>query len=70
MDRWNSPPHPSIPAYLQVFADRHQELVRSLPLAQRHKEELPGSGKGISARAAPSVTAQSPGDQDTLNSPR
>lgn len=47
MDGWSPPPHPSIPSYLQVFADRPQELVRGLPLAQRHKEELPGSGKGF-----------------------
>lgn len=56
MDGWSPPPHPA-PAYLQVFADRPQELVRGLSLAQRHEEELPGSGKGICARAAPSVMA-------------
>lgn len=59
MDGWSPPPHPA-PTYLQVFADRPQELVRGLSLAQRHEEELPGSGKGICARAAPSVMAQGP----------
>lgn len=65
MDGWSPPAHP-VPTYLQVFAHRPQELVRGLSLAQRHKEELPGSEKGICARAAPSVTAQSPPGTETL----
>lgn len=48
-------------AYLQVFADRLQELVRGLPPAQRHKKELPGRGKVVCTRAAPLVMAQGPG---------
>lgn len=48
MDGWSPPPHP-VPAYLQVFADRPQELVCGLSLAQGHKEELPECRKGICA---------------------
>lgn len=60
MDGWMEPPPHPVPAYLQVFADRPQELVCGLSLAQGHKEELPESRKGICARAVPLVTAQSP----------